>query len=910
MKRILSILLATSICLTLFVAPTAAFAAGNSVVLAFSPADAVSNGDGSIIYLSDSTGRKVYSLNTLTFEQKSISFGLIPESMCYKEGKLYVSLCKQAHNSYWWTEEQSGAFAIIDCATFTVSAMFNINIDPYDIVVSKDDIVYIASGSGQWTDICGYNQAGGLVAKGQIRHMSTIKYNEALNRIYTITSDVSPRNMSAFNILADYSFNDRGGNMGTSYGWPYHGAFSSSNQFEISPDGKYIFNSIGYIMDCAEDKAEDMIKARDLNKSYNDVAFDLSSDLFYLAVTNNMIHSFGYHTYLPEKSFLTSTGSPQRIFLTYNDIIALTKAANNVFCIERISKSSGVTPNMDNDYGVVFKSEVTSAVYSPVTHKTYIIDKGAKELRVLDHTTETTQKALDLPIRPDGLNLSADGMSLWIVNDSSAYLATEYDLLTLGKKREIAYSVPLNWNAELPHKHIVTGAGKIFISDGQWEPQIYVFDEHTLEYKGNFAIKPGIGGMYIDETQQYLYTWYQYGWSAGYAGSRVYKYDISGVLALQVDQFEPASYTTLDRDPLDSPFIPYDGDKLILKYKVFNTANLSSFYNMFTETIYAVDAVNRVAAGMRGLYNLDTGILIRPVNFNGSKAILFDRDGELYFSRNGTMLRYKVVALTVNATNLYMRTDETKQLMVNATFSDGGSFSVTESCVYASSDPAVATVNSNGLISAVGSGVAEITVAIGGAETKFIVGVDIDVTTITVDGYDIGFSTSKIDYYVELDAGATDVPEVTADFPAGVVVNVYPAAEIPGYTVVEVSDSLGLFKKTYTIHFDYTPPVYNTEMPFKIVGNYERRGNLIWLNLWLVINPNYYGVVPEHYYLVIQLVNRDHVPALVAAVVDTNQITYTFSDEYFAMIMVVDQFGRKDYIGKQLAVPAFTTNLI
>ena len=68
--------------------------------------------------------------------------------------------------------------------------------------------------------------------------------------------------------------------------------------------------------------------------------------------------------------------------------------------------------------------------------------------------------------------------------------------------------------------------------------------------------------------------------------------------------------------------------------------------------------------------------------------------------------------------------------------------------------------------------------------------------------------------------------------------------------------------------------------------------------------------MPEEYSLVIQLVNREHETALVAAIANTNQITYTFSDDYFAMIMVVDQFGRSDYMGKLLADPRYTDNFL
>ena len=901
MKKSLIVLLALLICIAIIPVSAPAGAAANWITLPFNPADAASNEDGSVVYMSDRAGKKVYSVNTSTFEQKSLSFELMPESMFYKEGRLYVSLCKQAHSNTWWTEDQSGAFAVIDCATFTVSAQHNINIDPYDIVVSNDDNIYIASGSGQWTSILGYSREGDLIARGQIRQQSTIQYNSQYNKIYSITSDSSPRNMSAYVLNENGSFYDTGGNMGTSYNWPYHGAFQSSTDFRISPDGRYIFNFYGYLADCTADRTGDMVKGRELNGGFNDVAFDLLNNTFYIAGTNRMIHSFTYNSFSPLSTFLVETGIPARVFLTENSIIALTKSANNVYCIERISKSSAVAPNTDNDYGIAFKSEVSAAVYSPLTHKTYMIDKGSRELMVFDHTTEAIESIVALSARPDGINLSADGSHIWIVNDNSSYLATEYDIYTLEQSRVIEYTVPVNCDAVVCHRHIVNGAGKLFISDGQWEPQIYVFDEHTLEPISNYGVLPGIGGMYIDQAQRYLYTWYQYGWSAGYAGSRIYKYDITGARALQVDQFEPASYTTLSRDPMDSPFL-MAGDKLILKGKMFNTANLSSYSNMFPETVYAIDPVKGVAAGFRGIYSISTGMLIRQTNFSGSNAIVFDRNGDLFFSKNGTMLRYKAAAINVNAANQLLASGETKQVIVKAIFTDGCTGDVTTECSFSSSSPEVASVSAGGLVKAVGSGSSTITVSYEELSVSFIVGVNIDVTNIEVEGYAINFSPAVTSYNVMLPGGTTQAPEVSCTAPAGVKTIVTQAAGVPGTATVVVTDSDGIFSKTYIIRF-FVSQIQNNEKPYIIEGVYTRENGFIFLDLWLIDNPDYYGAAPGEYSLVIQLMTMDFEPVLVSALSNTKQVSNVFSGEYLAIIMVVDRFGQRDYIGVMLADP-------
>ncbi|MCL1808142.1 MAG: S8 family serine peptidase [Clostridiales bacterium] len=313
---------------------------GKSMELQFAPVAVAANDDKSVVYLSDKDGKKVYSINTETFEQESISFSLMPESMYYKDGKLYVSLCERQHSYYWWAADQIGAYAIVDCESFTVDAQHDIDIDPYSIVVSNDDIVYISSGSGQGTYICGYDKNGDVVAKGQIRNMSPIKYNSSLNKIYAINTDLSPRGMSAYVIQDDGTFYDNGGNGGTYFRWPYHGTFSSAANFAITPDDKYIFNGAGYVIECKAAQTEDMIKIRDLDRSYVDVAFDLPGNSFYISMTNKNIHSFNYDTFKQQKSYSAISGVPERIFLTDSDIIAITKESSNKYFIEQISKSN------------------------------------------------------------------------------------------------------------------------------------------------------------------------------------------------------------------------------------------------------------------------------------------------------------------------------------------------------------------------------------------------------------------------------------------------------------------------------------------------------------------------------------------------------------------------------------------
>ncbi|MDR1136154.1 MAG: hypothetical protein LBL49_08280 [Clostridiales Family XIII bacterium] len=345
MKKIFLMLLTISMFFAFLAISSPASAAENSSAISFTPADVVFSDDGTAVYLSDKAGKTVYCIDTETLERKSISFDLMPESMYYKDGKLYVSLCTQAHSDLWWEDDQSGAFAVIDCESFTESAQYDINIDPYDIVVSNNDIVYIASGSGQFAYIGGFNEQGKTVATGQIDSMSTIEYNPVLDRIYSITSDTTPRNMSAFMIKSDGSFEDRGGNMGTSYRWPYHGDYDMGTTFQISPDSANIFNSSGNVFTCDADTASDMKFKVSLDKNWSALGFDKSGTRFFAAVSGvKQIYAYDYASFQGTATYETK-GYPQYIFVKGDIITAISREASNegAYFIEAIDLTAPKT---------------------------------------------------------------------------------------------------------------------------------------------------------------------------------------------------------------------------------------------------------------------------------------------------------------------------------------------------------------------------------------------------------------------------------------------------------------------------------------------------------------------------------------------------------------------------------------
>ena len=65
--------------------------------------------------------KDVLEINYGTGKVRRLTMNLVPERIYFYNNELYVALLKGTHSHYWWNEDQEGAIAIIDTATFTIS---------------------------------------------------------------------------------------------------------------------------------------------------------------------------------------------------------------------------------------------------------------------------------------------------------------------------------------------------------------------------------------------------------------------------------------------------------------------------------------------------------------------------------------------------------------------------------------------------------------------------------------------------------------------------------------------------------------------------------------------------------------------------------------------------------------------
>ncbi len=296
--------------------------------LNFQVKDSIQHPTKPILYFSDMNGKKLYAYDYVTRTTSEASFTLTPESIAFANNEIYIALLKGNHSPYWFEETQKGAIAVLDSDTLKLKEQFDINIDPYDIVVGRDGYIYVPSGSGQWTNIKSYSRESRQeVASSFIRNASLAELHPTVDKIYTITTDSSPRDISAYNIT-DGKFASEGWSGGVDS--PYHGDYPMSINFKISPDGKYIFNGAGTVFSCVLSQGGVMTYHGKLNKGFTDIAFDLYNNRFFTAVGNGFIYEYEYSTLKGTNTYKVK-GEIVYLYYTRGNLSAVTKIEDKYY---------------------------------------------------------------------------------------------------------------------------------------------------------------------------------------------------------------------------------------------------------------------------------------------------------------------------------------------------------------------------------------------------------------------------------------------------------------------------------------------------------------------------------------------------------------------------------------------------
>ncbi|MDQ0871751.1 hypothetical protein QFZ77_000410 [Paenibacillus sp. V4I3] len=603
------------------------------IALDFEITDTWQHPSDPILYITDKTDKKLYRVNYETGDKSSIAFNLAPESLTYADGKIYVSLLKAAHSSYTDISQQQGAIAVVNAATFTLESTHEIAIDPFDVAVVSG-YLYVSSGSGQWTKIKSYDlKTFAEVGSSDIRQASYIQTLPLGNKLYTITTDTSPRDLSAYNVMnGQYVEPSYPGG----YDSPYHGDYAMSTNFTISPDGAYIFNGSGNVFMATSNKYDDMKYVYGLGQAYDGIAFDLSNNnnKFY-TTKNNEVQVYDYSNF-KKNGLYHLDGTAKNVFNDTDRLTAVsTLDGKNIVEIVEKNSIEAIAPVAVS--GVQLDGRVVDIAYNSVNKKAYAIDEAFRNLYVVDLQTQTIVNTVKLPYRPSGLTLSEDGSSLFIVNDDLNKLITEVRLSDLQIVRHLAYTSTVD-SGDIAHRHIYHKSGILYVVMGDWEPTLLAFNSTTFAAVNYGTVIKGVGDLAFSSDKSRFFTWYQYGWNAGSAGSNVFAYSVSGNSVTKSGQSN-LSYPNFLRDPLDTPVLLLERQgKLVVKNKVLNLNDVTQVISTLPEPIYAANATGELLVGKNGIYSAATYQKVDTLALGTATEVFFDQNGMLYYYVNGALL--------------------------------------------------------------------------------------------------------------------------------------------------------------------------------------------------------------------------------------------------------------------------------
>ena len=267
----------------------------------FQVIDVVKKPDEPVLYLIDGLTNSLVTVNYETYEHAIMDLPYPAESLAYANGKVYVTQHKMAHNRYSESTDEKGAYAVYDAATLKLIKLWHIDMDPYQIQADDLGRVYISSGSGQWTSVMSFDSTTGAILSEQGIYMSGIlKLSVDQKKLLTITTELSPRNVSAFPIVD--------GKLQPEVRWSYHGDFPMTEDLWLTPDGKYFLNGYGNMF-----SVNTMSHVGRLDRQFTSLAADAIYGELYTADGKNLITAYDYPA-LGASYQIKSYGDVQHLF--------------------------------------------------------------------------------------------------------------------------------------------------------------------------------------------------------------------------------------------------------------------------------------------------------------------------------------------------------------------------------------------------------------------------------------------------------------------------------------------------------------------------------------------------------------------------------------------------------------------
>ncbi|WP_216830404.1 Ig-like domain-containing protein [Alkalihalobacterium elongatum] len=260
------------------------------IQLDFTPHDTAVDPEKPVIYMTRQNSKTIVAVDYKSGTMHTLDLPFPGEQLELYDGKLYITQQKMQRSATNFGP-YIGAIAVVETSSFELVELFDINAEPYDIAIDKDGYLYVTPGSGQWADMKVYSlhdQKEIPNKNANTRHRSAILYSETTSRVYTITSDVSPRDVTAFEV--------DNGVINAKYSSPYHGKYPLRPTAKISPDGLQMYNLSGVVFELSTVRNQDMTYDFSFGERYSDYAFSLEEELTFAASPSGGIDVYLYPT--------------------------------------------------------------------------------------------------------------------------------------------------------------------------------------------------------------------------------------------------------------------------------------------------------------------------------------------------------------------------------------------------------------------------------------------------------------------------------------------------------------------------------------------------------------------------------------------------------------------------------------
>jgi hypothetical protein len=268
---------------------------------------------------------------------------------------------------------------------------------------------------------------------------------------------------------------------------------------------------------------------------------------------------------------------------------------------------------------------ITTLLDDPVRSRAYGLQQdGANQggIVVFDPLTLKPVANLTTGKRPVDFAISSDGNEMLVLHNVDKTLVA-VDLRTLAIRETIALPAYDEWSGPVDTSgHVRYGAGNIiYYVDGSWGPVLRVLNRVTrtvlqstffdgTAYTGAGNVTHGFGDLVVTPDKAAIFSWSQFGWSAGSSSTSVSKFTIKadGTVA-RASTGPTSSYSTgLNRDPLNTPaLVTADGKTVFLKQLAFDTAAPGTPVRTFPSPVFAISPGGEIVVTQSAIFDYATG---------------------------------------------------------------------------------------------------------------------------------------------------------------------------------------------------------------------------------------------------------------------------------------------------------------